>query len=362
LEATSSSLPESLGSAPQTRRALPAQALQDSSSMARVFISYARESDDQRERVSAFARRLRGEGVDAWIDQFVEDNPPYWPTWMLDEIERADVVLCVISRIYKERFESQERLTRGRGVNWEALMMTEAAYADLPQAHRKFIAVVFDTDDLQHVPGVLLGSGRTAYVLYRDYDSLYRRMTGQGRPLPPLGEVRDMGGGRSETSKITVHSRPPFVPLRFLDRTRETDSVRDAIQHVDGGCTLITARPGIGKTALISRLLQDLEDGSGYGVTDFAYVSAGGSTPITLSAQTEAFLREYKPPSRLVIRDGPAPMIRRMSTSRLEREAERYDRFLLVKIRILKRRLASGLKSLVIINGRLERILGFPVL
>jgi hypothetical protein len=82
----------------------------------------------------------------------------------------------------------------------------------------------------------------------------------------------------------------------------------------------------------------------------------------TLSAATRAFLHEYQPPRRLVITDGSTPTIRHMYTSWLEREAGRYDRVLLVKVRALKRRLASALKSLVIINRHLERILGFPVL
>jgi len=250
--------------------------------MPRVFISYAHESDEQRERVVALARRLRKEGVDAWIDQFVEDEPPYWPTWMQDQIENADFVLCVVSQIYRERFESQEEMKRGKGVNWEGLVMTEAAYANLPRAHRKFIAVAFDASDLRYVPRVLLGAGRTAYVLYDYYHQLYRRITGQGRKAPPLGEITQMEEGQTETTPdLTVHSRPPFVPLRFLDRTRETGLLREAIQHSEGCCILITGRAGIGKTALASRLLQDLEAGLWCSPTEYAYVSAGGSVPIS---------------------------------------------------------------------------------
>ena len=251
--------------------------------MPRVFISYAHESDEQRERVAGFARRLRKEGVDAWIDQFVEDEPPYWPTWMQDQIEQADYVLCVVSRSYEERFESKERMKQGKGVNWEGLVMTEAAYADLPQAHRKFIVVVFDAADLQHVPRVLLGAGRTAYVLYDYYHQLYRRITGQGQKALPLGEIRRMEeeAPAEAIPEVNVHSRPPFVPLRFLDRTRETGLLGEAIQHPEGGCILVTGRAGIGKTALVSRLLQDLEAGLRCAPIEFAYVSAGGSVPVS---------------------------------------------------------------------------------
>jgi hypothetical protein len=80
----------------------------------------------------------------------------------------------------------------------------------------------------------------------------------------------------------------------------------------------------------------------------------------TLSTTTKAYLREYKPPQRLVIRSGSAPTIRRMT--RLQREAERYDKSLLIKIRALKRKWALSLGSLAIIDKQLERKLGFPTL
>jgi tetratricopeptide (TPR) repeat protein len=246
-----------------------------------VFISYARESNEHDERVAGLARRLREEGVDAWIDQFVEDDPPYWPTWMQDQVEQADFVLCVMSKAYKYRFESRERIMPGRGVNWEGLVVTEATYADLPAAHRKFIAIAFDAADLANVPRVLLGAGRTAYVLYDYYHQLYRRLTGQRRPVPSLGEVQATESTGATAQAIQVHSRPPFVPLRFLDRTRETGLLREAVQDANEGCVLITGRAGIGKTALVSRMLQDLESWSGCNQLEFAYISTGSSIPVS---------------------------------------------------------------------------------
>jgi hypothetical protein len=82
----------------------------------------------------------------------------------------------------------------------------------------------------------------------------------------------------------------------------------------------------------------------------------------TLSAATKAFLRDYRPPRRLVIRDGSPPTIRRMSTNRLRREAERYDKSVLIEICVVKRRLALALGGLVMVDRQLERKLGFPTL
>lgn len=82
----------------------------------------------------------------------------------------------------------------------------------------------------------------------------------------------------------------------------------------------------------------------------------------TLSPATEAFAREYRPAGGLVIRNDSTTTIRRRVPSRLEREAERYDRSLLAKVRVLKRRLASAFGGLVIIRRHLEHMLGFPTL
>ncbi len=82
----------------------------------------------------------------------------------------------------------------------------------------------------------------------------------------------------------------------------------------------------------------------------------------TLSATTTAFLRKYRPPRRLVIRNGSTPKIRRPPGTPLEREAEHFAGPLLLEIRALKRRLASALGSLVIVDTQLERKLGFPTL
>lgn len=81
----------------------------------------------------------------------------------------------------------------------------------------------------------------------------------------------------------------------------------------------------------------------------------------TLSAATKAFLREYKPPRRLVIRGGSTPTKRRVPLTRLQREAELYDKSVLIEIRVLRRKLASALGSLVIVSGHLERTLGFSM-
>jgi SEFIR domain len=54
----------------------------------KVFISYSHDSPEHEKRVLELAERLRADGVDAQLDQYVA-GAPYegWPRWMLDRLE-----------------------------------------------------------------------------------------------------------------------------------------------------------------------------------------------------------------------------------------------------------------------------------
>ena len=62
----------------------------------RVFISYSHDNEDHRDFVLNLANRLRTDGVESWIDQYVPGFPPQgWRNWMENEIEQADFVLAL---------------------------------------------------------------------------------------------------------------------------------------------------------------------------------------------------------------------------------------------------------------------------
>jgi hypothetical protein len=48
----------------------------------KVFISYSHDSPEHEDRVLIFANRLRGDGIDALIDQYNTAPPLGWPHWM----------------------------------------------------------------------------------------------------------------------------------------------------------------------------------------------------------------------------------------------------------------------------------------
>ncbi len=62
----------------------------------RVFISYSHDSAEHRDSVLAFADRLRADGIDAMIDQYVPFPPEGWPAWCEAQIRKAAFVpMCV---------------------------------------------------------------------------------------------------------------------------------------------------------------------------------------------------------------------------------------------------------------------------
>ncbi len=80
----------------------------------RVFISYSHDSPEHCARVLGLAQRLRDEGVDAAIDQYILGAPkPGWQRWTLDQLDWADSVLVVCTETYYRRFRGHEESDKG---------------------------------------------------------------------------------------------------------------------------------------------------------------------------------------------------------------------------------------------------------
>jgi hypothetical protein len=75
----------------------------------RVFISYSHDSLEHARRVMGLAERLRKDGVDAQLDQYVAGTPAKgWPRWMEDQLGWAQFVLVICTEIYQCRFLGRE--------------------------------------------------------------------------------------------------------------------------------------------------------------------------------------------------------------------------------------------------------------
>jgi TIR domain len=95
----------------------------------KVFISHSHDSAAHKERVLRFAQRLRKDGIDAQIDQYIAGRPPgRWPRWMLDKLDWADIVLLICTQAYYWRFRGNEQPDIGKGVDWEGQLITLEIY------------------------------------------------------------------------------------------------------------------------------------------------------------------------------------------------------------------------------------------
>lgn len=186
--------------------ASPRQSLGDQEPATRVFISYSHDRDVWREkvndpeyhrqRVRGLAEYLRNGGVDCVFDQQIDSPDEGWPQWMINEIEEAEFVLVVITETYNKRFRGKEAPGRGLGSRWEGAIITQEIY-DNGGRNRKFIPVLFDQEDMTHIPIPLKGA--TWYNVSDDTsrEELYFRLTKQPGYVPnPLGPVRKRASRR----------------------------------------------------------------------------------------------------------------------------------------------------------------------
>jgi hypothetical protein len=158
----------------------------------RVFISYSHDSDAHRDRVLDFADRLRGDGVDADIDQYIQFPPEGWPAWCAMQIREADFVLVVCTETYRRRVDGDEEPGAGHGVLWEGRLIKQHLY-DLGSVSGKFVPVLFADGSHDHVPASVRGGSIYRIETGEGYEALLRLLTDQPlTPMPPLGRLREL--------------------------------------------------------------------------------------------------------------------------------------------------------------------------
>ncbi|RKS76692.1 SEFIR domain-containing protein [Actinomadura pelletieri DSM 43383] len=127
----------------------------------RVFVSYA-QHDGHNQVVLDFWKFLRSNDIDARLDRSAAGQRQDWALWMGEQIREADVVLCVASKLYKERAEGRTGPDKGRGVQWEARLIRDAFYAEQSNLQR-FVPVVLPGQTVEGVPDFLAPSTTTVY-------------------------------------------------------------------------------------------------------------------------------------------------------------------------------------------------------
>ena len=135
------------------------------------------------------AEKLRDDGVDCEIDEYVVSPLEGWPLWMQRQIQKLDYVIVVCTEMYARRFAGNETSGKGKGARSEGQLINQILYEEGENA--RFIPVVFDRRDVDHIPLVLKSA--TYYDLGTDdgYQKLHRALTNQPRvQRRPVGAIR----------------------------------------------------------------------------------------------------------------------------------------------------------------------------
>ena len=166
-------------------------------SASKVFISYSHDSAEHKELVLRFAQRLRKDGIDAQIDQYVGGRPPGgWPRWMLDKLDWAEFVLLICTETYYRRFRGHEQPDMGKGVDWEGQLITLEIY-NAKSRTTKFVPIIFASRDKEFIPEPLSDQ---FYCL--DSEDRYQELYAYS-PVRPVCRFPNLGPRKSYRGKTS---------------------------------------------------------------------------------------------------------------------------------------------------------------
>lgn len=179
----------------------------------KIFISYSHDSDEHRERVLALSERLRRDGIETLLDQYVNGSPPQgWPRWMLDQLDAADFVLVVCTETYYHRFRGHEEPGKGKGVDWEGALITQEIY-DSRSRTLKFVPVVFTDADTCWIPEPLRQTSYHNPSAEPGYELLYDVLLEQAGIEPgSVGIPRIKPRRRAEVLNFAPSAEPSASP------------------------------------------------------------------------------------------------------------------------------------------------------
>jgi hypothetical protein len=183
----------------------------------KIFISYSHDSTKHQQWVLRLSNRLREQGLDCQLDQYINGFPPQgWQRWMEKQIEQADFVLIICTPLYLQRYKGEAFATGlGKGVNFEGVVISQSLY-DCYYRNTKFIPVIPDNGSHNNIPLPL--KAYSSYQLMDDYQNLYRVLTaqpaisapklGQRQELPPHNgdnKAENLSNGKTNSANLAKH-------------------------------------------------------------------------------------------------------------------------------------------------------------
>jgi hypothetical protein len=184
----------------------------------RVFISYSHDSPEHGKRVLGLSQRLRKDGVETMIDQYVSGTPREgWPRWMMNQVDQAKFVLLICTETYYRRFRGHEESGKGKGADWEGAVITQEIY-DSRSATTKFVPVLFDPKAESFIPEPV--RSHTFYLLTSEeaYSKLYDFLLDQAGVEP------------CDVGTLKRRERRQSAPLMFPDENNGSQNPIDTYE------------------------------------------------------------------------------------------------------------------------------------
>jgi tetratricopeptide (TPR) repeat protein len=173
------------------------------------LISYSHDSAEHEQRVRALADQLRDDGIDARIDQYVQDPDEGWVKWMRTQVKEAEKALLVFTETYQRRFEGDEEEGKGLGATFEGVIVTQSLY-ESGGRNAKFRPVVFRDEDAQFIPVELRRFNRYRVDTPEHYQNLLRWLYEAPRIIPPrLGQKANLPPDPSLKLFASKPDKPP---------------------------------------------------------------------------------------------------------------------------------------------------------
>jgi hypothetical protein len=260
----------------------------------KVLISYSHDSPEHAQHVLELANRLRADGIDCTIDQYLVVPEEGWPRWMDKQIRDSHFVVMVCTETYYQRVMGEEEPGNGFGVRWEGHLIYQAIYS-AESMNTKFIPVLFASGKYAHIPAPVQST--TFYFVQTEdgYKDLCRRLTNQPHALKPmLGKLRSLPfSERKSEGALGRIVNVPNLPPHFLPRLDDFQALKDAVLAgitkpvaLTGTGTLgLQGMGGIGKTVLAAALAHNLEVRQAF--PDGIYWLTVGQKPNVLDLQNQ---------------------------------------------------------------------------
>ncbi len=289
-----------------------------------VFISYSHDSPEHSDGVLAFSNKLREQGVDAELDQYLTRPSQGWPLWCEEQLrpENSRLVLLICTQKYRDRVEKKVPADEGRGVYWEGGIVCNYIYK--AKANERFLPVLFGDESDESVPVPLQGFAKFRIRAFDlsdpGFEALYRELTGQPAVIKPVLGAKVALGTKTPTATLAVAPLPAkpaqttfappapppidisridrYAPAELIGREAEMGIIDDAWAKAVAGeahprVLTLVALGGEGKTALVAKwaIGQSAKDWPGCEAA-FAWSFYSQGTSEQQTASSDLFLAE----------------------------------------------------------------------